>query len=119
METTPTEVITPERTRDGRGHRLYTDERRAELIAGYQTSGLTQVAFARREGIKYSTFTAWLQGRRRAAQNASTTPAAPVRFVEASVPTGWSSLEVTLPDGTRVRGASAREVAEVAQALRS
>jgi hypothetical protein len=58
METTPAEVITPERTRDGRGHRLYTDERRAEIITAYQMSGLTQVAFAQREGIKYSTFTA-------------------------------------------------------------
>ena len=119
METTPTEVITPERTRDGRGHRLYTDERRAELIAAYQASELTQVAFAQREGIKYSTFTAWLQGRRRAEQRASAAPSAPVRFVEASVPAGWSSLEVTLPDGTRVRGASACEVAEVVEALRS
>ena len=119
MKTTPTEIITQERTRDGRGHRLYTDERRAELIAAYQASGLTQVAFARREGIKYSTFTAWLQGRRRAAESASAAPSAPLRFVEASVPAGWRGLEVTLPDGTRVRGASAREVAEVAQALRS
>ena len=119
METTPTEIITQERTRDGRGHRLYSDERRRDLIVAYQSSGLTQVAFARREGIKYSTFTAWLQGRRRATQSAPAAPSAPVRFVEASMPAGWGSLEVTLPDGTRVRGASAREVAEVAQALRS
>ncbi len=119
METTLTEVIIAERTRDGRGHRLYTDERRAELIAAYQASGLTQVAFAQREGIKYSTFTGWLQSRRRATPSASAAPSAPLRFVEASVPAGWRSLEVTLPDGTRVRGASAREVAEVARALRS
>lgn len=119
METTPTEVITQERARDGRGNRLYTDERRAELIAAYQASGLTQVAFARREGIKYSTFTAWLQSRRRAAQPSSEAPPPPLRFLEASTPSDWSGLEVTLPDGTRVRGASAREVAEVARALRS
>jgi transposase-like protein len=119
METTLTEVITPERTRDGRGHRLYTDGRRDELIAAYQASGLTQVAFAQREGIKYSTFTAWLQGRRRAAQGTSGAPTAPLRFLEASAPPDWRGLEIILPDGTRVRGASAREVAEVAQALRS
>ena len=118
METTPTEVITQERARDGRGHRLYTDGRRAELIAAYQASGLTQVAFARREGIKYSTFTAWLQSRRRATRPPSAAPTTPVRFVEASMPSGWSGLEVTLADGTRVRGASAGEVAEVARALR-
>jgi transposase-like protein len=118
LETTLTEVITQERARDGRGHRLYTDGRRAELIAAYQASGLTQVAFARREGIKYSTFTAWLQSRRRATPLSSQAPT-PLRFLEASAPSDWSGLEVTLPDGTRVRGASAREVAEVAQALRS
>lgn len=119
METSPTEVITQEHTRGDRSRRRCTAERRAELIAAYQASGLTQVVFTQREGIKYSTFTSWLRGRRRAAQSASAAPSAPVRFVEASVPAGWSSLEVTLPDGTRVRGASAREVAEVAQALRS
>jgi len=117
METTLTEIIPQERVRDGRGHRLYSAERRNEIIAAYQASGLTQVAFARREGIKYSTFTAWLQGRRREAQRAAPGPAAPVRFVEASLPPG-GGVEVTLADGTRVRGASAREVAEVVQALR-
>lgn len=118
MATTPTELITQERARDGRGHRLYTNERRNELIAAYQASGLTQVAFTRREGIKYSTFTAWLQGRRRTQPSPAVVPATPLRFVEASAPAEWRGLEVTLPDGTRVRGVSAGEVAEVVQALR-
>lgn len=43
---------------------------------------------------------------------------APMRFVEASVPASFAALEVTLPDGTQVRGASAREVAALVQALR-
>jgi transposase-like protein len=118
MATTPTEIVTQERARDGRGHRLYSDERRHELIAAYQTSGLTQVAFARREGIKYSTFTAWLQGRRRAAQRPCPASAKAVHFVEASLAAGLRGVEVTLPDGTRVCGASAREIAAVVQALR-
>ena len=88
MVTTLTKIITQERVRDGRGHRLYSILRRDEIIAAYQASGLTQVAFARREGIKYSTFTAWLQGRRRTAQSTSAVPAAPLRFVETSVPAG-------------------------------
>lgn len=121
METITTEVIAQERTRDERGHRLYSDERRRELIAAYEKSGLTQVAFARSEGIKYSTFTAWLQGRRRAASDrtAVASSRAAVHFIEASAPAGAGGVEVTLTDGTRVRGANAREVAEVAQALRS
>ena len=118
METTPTEVITQERTRDGRGHRLYTIERRDELIAAYQTSGLTQVAFARREGLKYSTLTAWLQSRRRAAPRPPAAVPPPLRFLEASAPPDWRGLEVALPDGTRVRGASVPELAALVQALR-
>jgi len=119
METITTEVIAQERTRDQRGHRLYSEERRRELLAAYQTSGLTQVAFARREGVKYSTFTAWLQGRRRAASRPSAAAPTPVRFIEASASAIGGGLEVTLPDGTRVCGASACEVAEVVRALRS
>lgn len=115
MATIPTEIITPERARDGRGRRLYTDERRQEIIAAYQASGLTQVSFARREGIKCSTFTAWLQGRRRMVRGG---PPAPVRFLEARVSHDAGGVEVILPDSTRVRGASAGEVAAVVRALR-
>lgn len=116
MKTTPTEVITPERPREGRGRRRRTEERRNELIAAYHTSGLTQVAFAKRAGIKYSTFTGWLQGRRRA------TPVrvapVPLRFLEASAPPGWRGVEVTLPDGTRLRAGTAGELAELLGTLR-
>ncbi len=118
METITTEVLAQQRTRAQQGHRLYSEERRRELLAAYQASGLTQVAFARREGIKYSTFTAWLQGRRRTAQRSPAASSRPVRFIEASAPAGCGGLEVTLPDGTRVSGASVCEVAELVRALR-
>jgi transposase-like protein len=119
MKATPTEVITPERARDDRGHRLYTRERREELIAAYQESGLTQVAFAQREGIKYSTLTGWLQGRRRATPSAPIPCAAgPLRFVEASTPPSWRGVEVTLPDGTWLRSGTAGELAELLRMLR-
>jgi hypothetical protein len=76
--------------------------------------------FAQREGLKYSTFTSWLHGLRGAPRpSAGATTTAPVRFVEASIPAMSGGLEVTLPDGTKVRGTSAREVAAVVQALRS
>lgn len=52
------------RKRDTRGRKIATGERRAELLAAFDTSGLTQRAFARREGVNFHTFVAWLQRRR-------------------------------------------------------
>jgi transposase-like protein len=84
METVSTEVIIAERKRDMRGHRLYSDERRLALIVAYQRSGLTQKALARREGIKHSTFTAWLQRRCGATRRAKEVPppSGPMRFTD-------------------------------------
>ena len=111
-----TELIETGDKRDGRGRRLVTRERRAELVAAYRESGLTQAAFARREGVKYTTFTYWVQqsvraGRRRTA----------VRFAEVRLPPSALSaaLEVRLLDGTILRGSSVAELAALVRALRA
>ena len=97
--------------RDSRGWRVVDEKRRSELLADYDRSGLTQKAFARREGINVHTFVSWLLQRRRAGRGA------PVRFAE--VPwaglTATPTLEVVLPEGMTVRG---RTAAEVVQLLR-
>ena len=41
------------RKRDTRGRKIATSERRAELLAAFDASGLTQRAFARREGVNF------------------------------------------------------------------
>lgn len=74
------------------------------------------MAFAKRAGLKYSTFTGWLQGRRQAPPLAAAP--VPVRFLEASAPPGWRGVEVTLPDGTRLRAGAVGELAELLRALR-
>lgn len=56
-----TELVETGAKRDGRGRRIATREEKIALIAQYRGSGLTQRAFAEREGVKFSTFTAWLQ----------------------------------------------------------
>jgi len=86
------------------------------LIAQYRDSGLTQRAFAEREGIKFSTFTSWLQGRRMARRTGRR-----VHFAEVPVMTapGMIGLAVQLPDGVVVRGSNASEVAALVRALRS
>jgi hypothetical protein len=85
------------------------------LLSAYDESGLTQSAFARREGINVHTLVAWL-GRRRHAGAAA--PA--VRFREvclASNSAAPAALEVVLPGGMMVRGSNAAAVAELVRAL--
>jgi len=61
---------------------------RERLIALYKTSGLSQKAFARREGVNYHTFVSWLAHSRLAAVPA-TRPNAPFPtpgFIEVRAP---------------------------------
>lgn len=60
-----TELIETGEKRDALGRRHTPPERRAEMLTAYRASGLTQSAFARREGIRYSTFCTWAQAERR------------------------------------------------------
>lgn len=124
-----TELIETGEQRDALGRRRTTVERRAELLAAYRQSGLTQKAFARREGITYTTFCCWAQSERRKGRlpvapagrkRRRTETVPPVRFIEAALaPTPASApLEVRLPDGTMLRGASATELAKLVRALK-
>ena len=116
METITAEVITAEKKRDQRGHRLYDEERKRRIVEGYERSGLTQKAYAKKEGIRYSTLVWWLQKRRHA--QALTKPA--LRFAEVSAPvfsTGCT-LEVVLTDGTLLRGSGVDELAGLVHLLR-
>jgi transposase-like protein len=112
MMTITTELVETGAKRDGRGRRIATTEERDALVAQYRESGLTQKAFAEREGIKFSTFTAWVQGRRHAGK-----PGRKVRFAQLPM-MATAGLAVQLPDGVIVRGTSASEVAELVRALR-
>lgn len=117
MEPITAEVLADERKSDSRGRKIATGERRAELLTAYEASGLTQKAFARREGINFHTLVGWLQ-RRRAEGGAA--PA--MRFQEVCLAPGargeWP-LEVLLPDGLMVRGTNATLMAELVRALRA
>lgn len=108
MMTITTEVVAAREKRDTKGRRIAARERREELLAEFDASGLTQRAFARREGINANTFAkwVWLRGRSRRAGR--------VQFAELSLPAkpAWS-FEVALPNGCVVRAASAGGVAEL------
>ena len=115
-----TEVVETWDKRDGRGRKLRQVERRAGFVRSYQSSGLTMAAFARREGLKYSTFAGWVL--RSAARSGGRV--APVRFAEVRLPIAARSsaapgLEVRLVDGTVARGTNAVELAVLVRALKS
>ena len=110
MATIATELI--EAKRDDRGRAIRSREERAALVRAYETSGLTQKAFAQREGVKYPTFVSWVQQARREA------PAAPVGFAEVALPRSEAPVEVQLPDGTTIRGTNVEAVAQLLQLLR-
>lgn len=114
VEPITTELVDDKRKSDARGRRIIAAERRAELLAAYAASGMTQRAFARREGVNFHTFIGWLQRRGGAGR-----PAPTVRFQELRVSAApKAALEVVLPGGWIVRGHDVAAVAELARALR-
>ncbi len=118
MVTTTTELIDTGEKRDRRGRRISQAERRAEAVSAWRASGQTMAAFARREGMAYSTFAGWVLKavRKGAAVKRPRFAEVHLGSVLASAPAGW--LEVRLPDGTMVRGASVPELAALVRALR-
>lgn len=130
--TATTELVETGEKRDTLGRRHTPAERRTELLVAYRQSGLTQSAFARREGIRYSTFCTWAQAEREAGRlpvapagrkGRRPTPPGSVRFAEVQLPPMpvpvASGLEVRLPDGTLLRGGSAAELAKLVRALKA
>jgi transposase-like protein len=111
------ELIKDGRKRDERGRGIVSQAERERLIAAYESSGLTQEEFARREGVKYATFTAWL-GRRRRAETLGGPGVVTFQELLGGASPGSAGLEVRLADGTLVRGRAVREVVELVKALR-
>lgn len=124
-----TEIIDTGEQRDRRGRRMTPRSRRAEYVEAWRRSGMTQAAFARREGLRYPTFAHWVQQAGKSARAIS-----PVRFAQVRwpLPTGDAAqvgvedrgvvplgLEVRLPDGTLLRGGDAEQLATLALALRT
>ena len=113
---------------DKRGHVRTPPERREELLAEFDRSGLTLTRFAELAGVRYSTIATWLQRRRNktgaAIQDREKVTPKPVRFAEVlvagtlppSVPAACA-LKVSLPGGAHVVLTEASQVALAAQLI--
>jgi len=114
MESNEIELVDSGEKRDLVGRRIVRREERERLLAAYDESGLTQRAFAHREGIKASTLVWWLKQRRERNRGNK-----PVQFEEyrISEPVNTAPLEVVLADGTRVRGSDASMLAQLVKSL--
>ena len=113
MATIATELL--EAKQDERGRRITPAAEREALVRAYPESGLTQKAFAKKEGVKYSTFVSWVQAQRRQR------PRPKLGFTEltlARAESGVAPLEVQLADGTVIRGSRVEEVARLLQLIR-
>ena len=106
MTTITAEVVKAEGKRARDGRTITTASRRAELVCGYRSSGLTMAQFAQREGIQTTTLAKWVY----LSDHRSGRP--PVRFAEVKLPaTPRWAFELTLPNGWVVRAADATALA--------
>ena len=111
METIAAELVETGAKKDARGRRLAVREEAQAALAAYERSGLTQREFAKREGIKFYTFTGWLKRYRGQGEK----PAfAQVRVAKRAA---GSKLTVKLPNGLVVRGTDAGQMAELIKLL--
>ncbi|MBI3879428.1 MAG: IS66 family insertion sequence element accessory protein TnpB [Verrucomicrobia bacterium] len=105
--------------------------RREQLLDEFERSGLSGAKFAALAGLKYPTFAAWAQARRRrrggtGEATVAKDPAASVRWLEAVLdrsagPAGSedSALIVHLPGGARLAVAGTQQAAWAAVLLRA
>lgn len=112
MDTITTELVETGEKRDARGRRIAVRRHREAIIAAYERSGLTQRAFAEREGLGFYRFVAWLKRHRQRRAKSD--------FAEVSVArrAPASQVEVALPNGVVVRGAEVEPIALLVERLR-
>jgi transposase-like protein len=117
METIAAELVETGAKKDARGRRLAVREEAQAALAAYERSGLTQREFARREGIKFFTFTGWLKRYRQAGEKPTFAEVRVAKPTPTPKATPRSKLTVKLPSGLVVRGTDAGQMAELIKRL--
>jgi transposase-like protein len=106
-------------TADIKGRLRASKEQRRVILAKFAQSGMSAAQFARRTGLKYSTFAGWLQRYRRVKRPARK-PA--IRLLEAVVAPAAPAAEllvVHLPGGARLEMSDANQIPLVAALVRA
>lgn len=106
---------------DRRGRLRYTSGQREALLNAYDSSGLSGPKFAALHGVKYQTFAAWLQRRKRSDPAAGLPAPDRVTLVqiEAPMPSGHDDgLRLRFPGGIEIHVASRTAVPLAAALIR-
>jgi transposase-like protein len=106
---------------DRRGRLRYAPEQKAAILEAFAKSGLSGPKFAALHGVKYQTFAAWLQNRKRGAAPGRLPAPAGLALVEVSVPATRCfdhGLRLVLPGGTELHLASQAAVPLAAALIR-
>ncbi len=122
MESIETELCVEPGKSDRQGRRIRGASEWSSILERYDQSGLTQAAFCAREGLRFGTLVAWLGRRRKNGGTLASSEPEP-KFHELSLSGSSDSLseglEVTLPDGTILRGSKTSDLAELIRLLRA
>ena len=105
-------------TMDTRGRVRTSKEQRRVILTEFESSGISAAQFARRIGVKYSTFAGWVQRYRRTKRPGAKPPVRLLEAVVASTPLS-SPLQVQLPGGARLELREASQVPLVAALVRA
>ena len=98
-------------TEDSRGHVRVAKEQRKVILDEFGRSGVSAARFAKRTGIKYSTFAGWLQRYRRPKRSRRPRPLRLLEAVVEPAPQPWAAVVLQLPGGASL------EVADKKQAV--
>ncbi|MEM9599022.1 MAG: transposase [Acidobacteriota bacterium] len=112
----PATIIKSDRT----GRRRYTREYKNEVLAAYESSGMSGPAFAEHCGLKYPTFASWVSKRRRE-ETGGEAPENHEKFVlaEFAAATGPEGIAIELPGGANARLADSRQVELLAALIKA
>lgn len=113
MKTIAAEVVEDEAKQAAGGRRLRRAEQIAALVAGYEASGLSMAAYARREKLCYPTFAAWVKKSRAAARP----PRMTFARVELPALPAAAGLSATLPNGLVLSGGNPAALAALVREL--
>jgi hypothetical protein len=111
---------------DSRGRVRTPPERREELLAEFERSGLSGAKFSAMVGVRYQTFATWVQQRKGQRRGAGRPRGGKVvRFAEVVTqaprdePLSGAALRIVLPGGAALEVSERSQVALAAQLLRA